>query len=97
MRVEEDFEVAKLTSFKTGGKIKKVYFPESSADFLEVAEKESDFKVFGNLTNTLVSSDGYDGVVVITTGMKNFSIEGTKVTAECGLIAGCGKRRVKRA
>ena len=85
MRVEEDFEVAKLTSFKTGGKIKKVYFPESSADFLEVAEKESDFKVFGNLTNTLVSSDGYDGVVVITTGMKNFSIEGTKVTAECGL------------
>lgn len=85
MRVEEDFEVAKLTSFKVGGKIKKVYFPECEADFLEIAKNESDFKVFGNLTNTLVSSDGYDGVIVITTGMKNFLIEGTKVTAECGL------------
>ena len=85
MQIEEDFEVKKLTSFKVGGRIKKVYFPSSEADFVEIAHKEPDFKVFGNLTNTLVSSDGYDGVVVLTTQMTNYEINGKKVIAECGL------------
>lgn len=85
MHVEEDFDVQKLTSFKVGGKIKKVYFPSNIAEFFKIAELEPDFKVFGNLTNTLVSSEGYDGVVVLTTQMNNFSIESTTVTAECGL------------
>lgn len=85
MRVEENFDVSRLTSFKTGGKIKKVYFPENISDFITITEQESDFKVFGNLTNTLVSAAGYDGVIVITTGMNNYSINGTTVTAECGL------------
>lgn len=83
MRVEEDFDVQKLTSFKVGGKIKKVYFPSSVDEFAEIPEHE--FKVFGNLTNTLVSSDGYDGVVVLTTQMTDYKIDGTRVTAECGL------------
>lgn len=85
MRIEENFDVSRLTSFKTGGKIRKVYFPESEADFLEITEKESDFKVFGNLSNTLVSIDGYDGVIVIMTAMNDFTIDGTKVIAQCGL------------
>ncbi len=85
MRIEENFDVSKLTSFKTGGKIRKVYFPECEADFISITEVESDFQVFGNLSNTLVSFDGYDGVVVITTAMNKFSIDGTRVVAECGL------------
>ncbi|HIS35318.1 TPA: UDP-N-acetylmuramate dehydrogenase [Candidatus Scatousia excrementigallinarum] len=85
MRVEENFDVSRLTSFKTGGKIKKVYFPENISDFITITEQESDFKVFGNLTNTLVSAAGYDGVIIITTGMNNYSIYGTSVVAECGL------------
>ena len=85
MRIEENFDVSRLTSFKTGGKIRKVYFPESEADFLEITEKESDFKVFGNLSNTLISIDGYDGVIVIMTAMNDFTIDGTKVIAQCGL------------
>jgi len=85
LRVEEDFEVKNLTSFKVGGNIKKVYFPSSLEDFVKITESENDFQVFGNLTNTLVSSDGYDGVIVITTHMNNFTIEGCCVKADCGL------------
>ncbi len=85
MRVEEDFDVKNLTSFKTGGKIKKVYFPSNLDDFVEITNTESDFQVFGNLSNTLVSSDGYDGVVVLTTQMTDFSVEGTRVKTDCGL------------
>lgn len=85
MRIEEDFDVKKLTSFKVGGKVKKVYFPDSIDDFIKITETESEFSVFGNLSNTLVSSDGYNGVIVITTQMNNFSIDGTRVVADCGL------------
>lgn len=85
MLIENDFDVKKLTSFKCGGQIKKVYFPENTSEFLQILERDSDVKVFGNLTNTLVSSEGYDGSVIITTKMNNFSINGTTVKAECGL------------
>lgn len=85
MRVEFDYDIKNLTSFKCGGKIKKVIFPESIEEFSELLEKEKDAKVFGNLTNTLVSTDGYGGTVILTTRLVNYEINGTIVKAECGL------------
>ena len=85
MRVEFDYDVKNLTSFKCGGKIKKVIFPESIEEFSELLAKEKDAKVFGNLSNTLVSTDGYDGTVILTTRLVNYEINGTIVKAECGL------------
>ena len=72
--VETDFDISKYTSFKIGGKVKKVYFPKSVQEFVEILEKEPDAKVFGNLSNTLVSSKGYDGVVVLTNGISDIKI-----------------------
>ncbi len=83
--LENDFDISKLTSFKIGGKIKKVYLPETVDEFIEILEKEPDAKVLGNLSNTLVSSFGYDGTVIITTKMQNVCVEDTKITAECGI------------
>ena len=85
MQIEENFEIKKLTSFKCGGKIKKVIFPESVDEFAEVLKMEPEIPVFGNLSNMLVSSDGFDGTIVVTTKMKNFSFENEFVTADCGL------------
>ena len=85
IEVRENFAVDKLTSFKIGGKIGRVYFPTSVQEFVEVAEKEPDAEVFGNFSNTLVSSDGYDGAIIVTTKMKNVSVEGTNFKAECGV------------
>lgn len=85
MLIEEDFEVKKLTSFKVGGKVARVIFPESSEEFTAALKDNPEAVVFGNMTNTLVSTDGFDGTVILTTKMKNFSIEGTKVIVECGL------------
>lgn len=85
MLIEENYDVKRLTSFKCGGQIKKVYFPENIDEFIEVLNENPDIKVFGNLTNTLVSSAGYDGSIIITTKMKNYTIKDTTVTAECGL------------
>ena len=83
---EENFNVKKLTSFKIGGNIKKVYFPKNKEEFEAIVNSEKNIKIFGNLSNTLVSSDGYDGTVIITSKMNNFSLIGDN---GCYIEAGC--------
>ncbi len=43
-----------------------------------------------NLSNTLISSDGYDGEIILTTKMNSVTIEDTKVIAD----AGCQRSQV---
>ena len=64
--LQTDYEIKKMTSFKIGGKIARMYFPESVEEFVEIKEKEPDAFVAGNFSNILVSSDGYDGAVICT-------------------------------
>jgi len=83
--VRENFDVKNLTSFKIGGKISKVYFPKSVDEFEEILSCEKDIKVFGNLSNTLVSSDGYNGAVIITSKMDyNFVSAGNYFYTDAG-------------
>ena len=82
---ESDFEIKKFTSFKIGGRIARVYFPESEAEFVEVMQKEPDAVVLGNISNVLISDYGYSGAVVLTKKMNKIHIEGTKVVAQCGV------------
>lgn len=83
--METDFEIKNLTAFKIGGKIKSVYFPTTFDEFLQVLSSNSDAKVLGNISNTLISSDGYDGTLILTTKMNNVQIDGDKVVAQCGV------------
>ena len=82
---KKNFNVKNLTSFKIGGGISKIYFPKSIKEFEEIAASEDFIEVFGNWSNTLVSSDGYDGVVILTSKMDTFGIEeDTIFFADCG-------------
>lgn len=82
---EKDFEIKKLTSFKIGGKIARVYFPESEEEFVQIIKNEPNAVVLGNISNVLVSDFGYDGSVILTSKMNNISIIDGKVTADCGV------------
>lgn len=82
---EKNFDIKKLTSFKIGGKIAEVFFPESVDEFVNILNTNKDITVFGNLSNTLVSDYGYDGKIVLTTRMKSITIDGEKVVADCGV------------
>ncbi len=86
---KENFEIKSLTSFKIGGTIARIYFPENVEEFIQAIEKEPDAFVAGNLSNVLVSSDGYDGAVILTKKMDNIDFDGNKV------IAGAGVRGTK--
>ena len=85
MLVEENFEIKKLTSFKIGGKIAKMIFPETVEEFVEILQKEPDAFVAGNLSNTLVSSDGYNGIVISTSKLNVIKLEGNRVIAGAGV------------
>ena len=84
--IEKDFEIKHLTTFKIGGKIGEVVFPQSIEEMSKIlSSNKKDIRVFGNLSNTLVSSDGYDGKIILTTKMQNLQINGTQVIADAGV------------
>lgn len=82
---EKNFEIKKLTSFKIGGSICKVFFPENLSEFEQILNQNPTLPVFGNLSNTLISSDGYSGGIILTTKMKNIVINGDTVIADAGV------------
>ncbi len=83
--VETDFDIKKFTSFKIGGKIAKMIFPETVDEFVQALKENSKAFVIGNLSNTLVSSNGYDGVVISTSKLNEIKIDGTRVIAGAGV------------
>lgn len=82
---EKNFEIKKLTSFKIGGKISEVFLPENISEFETILKNNPDIKVFGNLSNTLVSDDGYSRKIILTKNMNSVKIDGIFVTADCGV------------
>ena len=82
---EKNFDIKNLTSFKTGGKIAEVFFPENIDEFTEILKQNPNIKVFGNLSNTLISDSGYDGKIILTKKMNKIKISGNKVIAGCGV------------
>ncbi len=87
MQIKEDFEIKNLTTYKIGGKVRKVYFPETQEEFSALLRELDEYIVLGGCSNVLFSSNGLDGNLIFTTEMKNFEIRGNNVFAACGVKA----------
>jgi len=87
MKIEENHELKKYTTFQIGGSSPVVCFPENENELAEALEKYPDAVVLGNCSDVLISSKGIDFPVIITTGMKDFKIDGTNVSVSCGVKA----------
>lgn len=85
MLLKTDFNISKLTSFKIGGNIHKVFSPKTIDEFVEILQNNPDAKVFGNLSNTLISSYGYSGTVILTGDLNDIKIDGETIIAQCGV------------
>lgn len=83
--IEKNFDIKKLTTFKIGGKIYEVCFPNCVEDFSHLLQNYPNIPVFGNLSNTLISSDGYNNSIILTTKMDNIKIVRTRVIADAGV------------
>lgn len=85
IEVRENFEIKNLTTFKVGGEVNKLYLPQTQQELVYLLKTLKDYILLGNCSNILFSSEGYDGNVILTTGLKNFEINGNFIKAECGV------------
>ena len=87
MQVEfkENYDIKKHTTFKIGGKVNRVYFPKTQQELVFLLKELKDYVILGNCSNVLISSNGYKGNIILTTEMKHFEINGTRVVADCGV------------
>lgn len=76
------------TTMQVGGIAPVVAFVRSAEELITAAREARNngvkFAVIGNGSNVIFSDMGYDGLVIITSEMKKFSVEGNIIKADCG-------------
>ena len=83
----KNYELKRHTTFKIGGCAKKVWFPKTEDEFAYLLTTLESPVILGGCSNVLISSQGVDGDVIITTDLRSYEINGTVITAECGVKA----------
>lgn len=85
IEVKENYPVKNLTSFKIGGPVDKLYFPQNQHEFIYLLKTLYNPIVMGNWSNVLISSKGIRGSVICTSKLNKLNVEDTMITAECGV------------
>lgn len=91
MRVEQNVNLAKFTSFRIGGPARRMVFPKQAAEVADVMRfcRAADVTCFvmGNGSNLLVSDAGLDAVVLNMTDMNEICVhEDGTITAQAGAL-----------
>ncbi|MCX7641865.1 MAG: UDP-N-acetylmuramate dehydrogenase [Elusimicrobiales bacterium] len=85
-----DFAACEFTSYKTGGLIKVLFYPENSKDIIDMLDfiktKKINYFICGRATNILVSDLGYDGVFIKTDKINSFSFDNNILKADAGCL-----------
>lgn len=87
--IQVDVDVAPYTSFRIGGKCKYLVKPTNFTHVKEVVtllkDNKVDFYFIGNGSNILVSDNGYDGAIVLLSGLTNITVENNKIECDAGV------------
>lgn len=83
--VIENYELKTHTTFKIGGGAKRAFFPQTVEAFAQLLKELDNPVVLGGGSNVLISSEGIDGDVILTSKLNAFSIENNKIYAQCGV------------
>ncbi len=83
MRTEKNAPLAKRSSFRTGGRADLLLLPQNVYELANCLRGGED-RVFGCLSNTLVSDKGVRGAVVLTVNVRGMERCGNVITACCG-------------
>ncbi len=81
-----EYELQKYTSFKIGGKVKNVYFPFDTQEFIDLLKKLKKFKILGGMSNVLISSQGVAQDVILTKKYNRFELKENKIYAQVGAV-----------
>ena len=78
--------MSKHTTFKTGGNADFLVIPQNKEEMINLLKLDVYKTVIGNGSNLLVKDGGIRGLVIKTTGLKNFRVEGEFIIAESGIL-----------
>lgn len=85
MKIQENYELKKHTTFKIGGSAKKVFFPETIDELIFLLNNDQKAVVLGGCSNVLISSKGIEENVIITTNIVEYEFKGNILKATCGV------------
>ena len=73
---------------KVGGNAKYIALPKTDSELTEAINgcraKGEKYIVVGNCSNLIFPDSGFDGTVIITSGVRGLALDGNKITATCG-------------
>ena len=85
---DKDISFKTLTTYRTGGVAKIVYYPDSAESLIKalryIKDNNINHKVFGNGSNILASDNDYDGVIIKLANMNNIKNNGDIFEVEAG-------------
>jgi len=81
----ENYELKSHTTFKIGGMAKKAFFPTSLEEFCMLLDRLENPVILGNCSNVLISSQGVEQDVIMTTKLNNFYVDKNIIVAQCGV------------
>ncbi len=84
----ENVNLAPYCSMKTGGNAKYLVLPKSEDELISAVRSYKSagekYIVVGNCSNLIFPDSGYDGAVIITSGIRGLTADGNYITACCG-------------
>ncbi len=86
--IEKGKDAKKITGFKSGGIISYIAYPKTEEQLAIINDfslkMTGECKITGNLSNTLISDRGYDGILINTKKMDSVEVYGDKILAQAG-------------
>ena len=92
----DNYELKKHTTFKIGGCAKRAFFPSDVEEFADLLQTQEHPIILGSCSNVLISSQGIDSDVIITTKMNHYEVKHNTITAQCGVKVPLLSREAER-
>ena len=90
MKILNDVSMKNYTTYKTGGIVRTMYFPENENELRELLKrlKKENIKYFiiGNGSNIIVDDNYFDGAIINLKKLNKYSIKNNEVYCECGVM-----------
>lgn len=89
MKKYENYDLKNYTTSKISSIAKVVYIPDTKEEFIDILSNLKDTPVIlGGGSNVLLSSNGIDTPVILTTNLKEITINNSTIKAQCGVKTG---------
>ena len=82
--IYNDYNIKKHSTFKIGGNVKTVAFPETIEELINLLSSEEYDYILGNCSNILFSSDYINKSIILTEKLNKYFINGCKINVSCG-------------